>query len=90
MVRPKSSLHGTLTRARSPLLTLDETTAHVTADAEHAGELLDWFRAMSIVCVLRRQAGAGGLDLIDFGDPGPAQEHEIRRAFAQWRRCVGD
>jgi hypothetical protein len=90
MVRPTSGSHSTLPRACSPLLTLDETTAHITAAAEQARELVDWFRAMSIACVLRRQVGAGGLDVIDFGDPSPAQERAIRRAFAQWRRRVGD
>jgi hypothetical protein len=90
MVRPTSGPDSTLTRARPPLLTLDDTTAHITAAAEQVRELLDWFRGASIACVLRPQAGAGGLDVIDFGDPGPAQERAIRRAFAEWRRRAGD
>jgi hypothetical protein len=68
-----------------PALIIDDTTAHVLAPAGRVDELLAWFRGRGIECRLRPQAGAGGLDLLDFGNPTPALEEAIRRAFADWR-----
>jgi hypothetical protein len=66
-------------------LTIDDTTAHVTAPAGQGQALLGWFQGRGIACRLQPGAGAGGLDLVDFGNPSPAQEKRIRSAFADWR-----
>lgn len=71
--------------AREPFLTIDETTAHVAVAAEQAEELLAWFQAASLSCT-RRRGGAAGLDAIDFGNPSPAEEKQIRAVFAAWLR----
>jgi hypothetical protein len=65
-------------------LTIDDTTAHVLVAADEAGEMLAWFQRRGIECQLRRRAGAGGLDLLDFGNPAPDREVAIRQAFAAW------
>jgi hypothetical protein len=74
-----------LFRAR---LTIDETTAHMTAPAGQAEGLYAWFRGDGVRCRLLRGQGAAGLDVVDFGDPCPAEEHRIRRLFAVWCRAA--
>jgi hypothetical protein len=66
---------------RKPALTIDATTAHVTVDPRQSGALLAWFRGQGVGCELRRPGWPGGPDLIDFGDPSPAEEQRIRAAF---------
>jgi hypothetical protein len=70
----------------SPVLTIDETTAHVTSPAELADELLTWFQVRNIHGRRRQGEGVAGLDVIDFGNPSPAEEQRIRAAFEVWRR----
>jgi hypothetical protein len=69
-----------------PVLIIDDTTAHLTACPEEAAELLAWFQRRGIGCSLRRQAGIGGLDLLDFGNPSPAEERLIRAVFGEWQK----
>ncbi len=71
--------------ARKPLLTVDDTTAHILAANGQADQLLAWFRDAGIACILQRRAGPADLDVINFGDPSPAEERLIRRAFARWQ-----
>jgi hypothetical protein len=66
------------------VLAIDETTAHIIAPAGQAGELVAWLRGQGIAFQFRSGAGPAGLDLIDFGNPRPAQERRIRAAFAAW------
>jgi len=66
-------------------LVIDETTAHITAPAGPADGLFAWFQTYGIPCQLRRGGGICGLDLIDFGDPAPAEERQIRAVYAAWR-----
>jgi hypothetical protein len=66
-------------------LVIDETTAHVTAPSGRADELLALFQTHNISCRLQRRGGICGLDLIDFGDPAPAVEKQIRALFDAWR-----
>jgi hypothetical protein len=74
---------------RAPLLTIDETTAHIVATPGHAEELSSWFSKEGVACSLECQVGMIDLVLLDFGDPSPAQERLIRRQFAAWRRQRG-
>jgi hypothetical protein len=62
-------------------LTIDETTAHVTAPPGLSDDLFLRMRRASLPCRLLRQAGVRGLDLIDFGDPSAPLERQIRAAF---------
>ena len=71
---------------RAPLLTIDETTAHIVARPGQAEELAAWFRSEGLTCWLDREAAIPGLVVLDFGDPTPAQERCIRRKFATWQR----
>jgi hypothetical protein len=82
MLRHKS--HESARPGREVRLTIDDTTAHITAPAALAGELLAYFRGQAIGCRVNSGGAVGGLDLIDFGNPTPAQEKHIRRVFAQW------
>jgi hypothetical protein len=66
-------------------LTIDDTTAHLTAPPDQARELLAWFHNKGVRCRLRPGGAIGGLDLLDFGNPSAADEQQIRRALAQWR-----
>jgi hypothetical protein len=70
-------------------LTIDETTAHILAPAEQAGQLLAWFCEQGIPCQLHPQSAIGGREVLDFGNPSFAQEQRIRRVFAEWeaQRC---
>jgi hypothetical protein len=77
-------MDGAVAPSPKPTLTIDVTTAHVVAAREQADALLEWFHEQMIVCVLRRGAEVTGLDLIDFGDPTPARERRIRKAFVEW------
>jgi hypothetical protein len=72
-----------------PVLVIDHTTAHVAAAPGRAAELHAWLRARGAECALRPGWGPGGLDVIDFGNPGPAEERSIRDLFAEWRRYGG-
>ncbi len=65
-------------------LTIDDTTVHVAAAPGEARRLLDWFRAAGVPCRLRQGQMIAGRELIDFGDPTPAQEMQIRTLFMQW------
>ena len=65
----------------SATLTIDETTAHATAPPGLSEDLFLRMRRAGIPCRLLRQAGVRGLDLIDFGNPSPPQERQIRAAF---------
>lgn len=71
---------------RKAVLTIDDTTAHITAPHDQAEGLFVWLCNANIHCLLRRGEGIGGLDVIDFGDPAPDKERRIRAAFAAWRR----
>jgi hypothetical protein len=77
---------GAVRPPREPALTLDDTTAHVAACPEDAEELFAWFQGRGLRCDLRRQGAAAGLDVVDFGNPSPDQESQIRSAFLDWRR----
>ncbi len=68
------------------VLTIDDTTAHITASLNHSKELLVWFSDANIRCTLRWGEGVGGLDVIDFENPSPMEEQRIRATFAAWRR----
>jgi hypothetical protein len=82
-----------LTNARQPpspaTLTIDETTAHATAPPGLSEELFRRMRRAGIPCRLLRQAGVRGLDLIDFGNPSPPQERQIRAAFRAFVALAG-
>ena len=71
------------------VLTIDETTAHVSAPAAQAEALLAWFAARGLRCRLREEEGGTARAVLDFGNPVPAQERRIRAAFAEWQRCPG-
>jgi hypothetical protein len=68
-----------------PTLVIDETTAHIAAPSAQADELFAWFQEHNIPCQLQRRGGVRGLDVIDFGDPAPAFEKQIRAVFDAWR-----
>ena len=75
----------------NPILTIDDTTAHVAVESKQAEALQAWFITQGIACTLQRQAGVCSLDVIDFGDPSPVVEQCIREAFAEWhRRMAGN
>jgi hypothetical protein len=82
-----------LTNARQPpspaTLTIDETTAHVTAPPGLSDDLFLRMRQAGICCRLLRQAGIRGLDLIDFGNPSAPQEQQIRAAFRAFVALAG-
>ena len=71
-----------------PMLVIDHTTAHVTAPPDRAAELHAWLRARGTECALRPGGGPRGLDVIDFGNPGPAEERSLRELYAEWRRSA--
>ena len=81
----RSASQGAEQAPYRPVLTLDDTTAHVTACPQDADDLFAWFQGQGIGCDLRRQGGVAGLDVIDFGNPSPAQEELIRAAFLRWQ-----
>ena len=68
------------------VLIIDDTTAHLTARQEEAAELFTWLQSKGIHCRLRPQAGVGGLDLLDFGNPSPVEERRIRAAFGECQK----
>jgi hypothetical protein len=68
-------------------LSIDETAAVVTAPASLSGELYAHLRAGGVTCSLAQ--GLGGRDVIDLGDPSPAEERRIRALFAAWRAGDG-
>jgi hypothetical protein len=69
-------------------LTIDETTAHVTAPPGLSDALFVRMRQSGISCRLLRQEGIRGLDAIDFGNPSAAQERQIRAIFHEFAACT--
>jgi hypothetical protein len=67
-------------------LVIDDTTAHVAVAPEQTSDLLNWFRMKGIGCEVWPAGAVCGLDWIDFGNPTPAQERQIHKAFAAWEK----
>jgi hypothetical protein len=74
---------------RRPFLVLDATTAHVAVAPDQAGDLLAWFRMRGIGCEWCPGGTVFNMDRIDFGNPSPTQEQQIRKAFAAWEKWHG-
>jgi hypothetical protein len=68
-------------------LTIDETTAHVTAPPGLSDALFLRMRQSGISCRLLRAQGIRGLDVIDFGNPPASQEQQIRAIFHEFAAC---
>jgi hypothetical protein len=65
-------------------LTIDETTAHVTAPPRLSDALFLRMHQAGISCRLLRREGIRGLDVIDFGNPPAFQEQQIRAIFQEF------
>jgi hypothetical protein len=65
-------------------LTIDETTAHVTAPSGLSDGLLVRMHQSGIACRLLRKKGVRGLDVIDFGNPPAEREQQIRAIFREF------
>jgi hypothetical protein len=80
---PKEKPH-TPDESSSPVLTLDDVVAVVVAVPPQSDELLAYFRTKGLDCRLQRRQGVRGQDVIDFGNPNPAEERLIRKLFKEW------
>jgi hypothetical protein len=81
--RADSRTYGEFSR---PVLTIDAVAAEVVVSPGQADELFAWFQGQGVQGDLQRRRGLRGRDVIDFGNPTPAEERRIRRLFAEWER----
>jgi hypothetical protein len=77
---------GHANTTRRPVLVIDATTAHIAVAPELADGLFAWFRGQGIECELWPGGTVPGMERIDFGNPSPGQERQIRKAFAAWEK----
>jgi hypothetical protein len=82
---PRADSH-TCDEFSRPVLTIDAVAAEVVVSPGQADELFAWFQSQGVQSNLQRRRGLRGRDVIDFGNPAPAQERRIRRLFAEWER----
>lgn len=76
-------------RSSSPALTLDDVAAVVVAFPPQSDDLFAYFRTEGVGCRLQRGQGVRGQDVIDFGNPGAAEERLIRKLFRKWQTRRG-